>query len=94
MGYGVCSTIYCKPNWLQPKSMGYDKVWLLTAMAYDRVDCIKTSYRKGKDLPSRCDAYIRDLNTYKFPISRRGEGNGVTSKIVACISRSDRAYEA
>lgn len=54
MGYGVFGLILCKPNWLRPKSMGYDKLWVLTAMGFDRVDCssihtLTDVYRKLSD---------------------------------------------
>lgn len=41
MAYGEGGPIPCKPNWFPPKSMGYDRVWGLTGMGFDRVDCMK-----------------------------------------------------
>ena len=45
MGYGVWESygfifkIFCERAWWTEKSMGYNRLWGLTAMGYDSFDC-------------------------------------------------------
>jgi hypothetical protein len=39
MGFNRVMGFPCERSWWMPKSMGYYRLWVVTEMGYDRVDC-------------------------------------------------------
>ena len=39
MGYGRLTIFPCKQGLWKPKSMGYNRLWVIAGMDYDRFDC-------------------------------------------------------
>ena len=62
MGYGRLTRFPCEQSPLKPKSMGYDRLWVIAGMGYDRFDCtvpfhsIRRSHVTGLPKSTKCHA--------------------------------------